>query len=220
VAAPTDPSPRRGPEVKICGLTRPVDAVEAGRLGCHYLGVVFAGGPRQVDPAAARAIVAVASGIPVFGVFGKQAGDEILRLRDATGVRGAQLHGGGSPELVARLRQEGLLVLLVVHLAGPADLALLDPEGDPELPVLIEPRVAGQLGGTGVAVPRELAVLARSRLGTRKMFLAGGLTAETVQAAVAAARPDAVDVSSGVEQIPGIKDHARLARFMEAVAWR
>lgn len=206
--------------MKICGLTRPADAAEAVRLGAAYLGVVFAGGPRKVEADAARAIVAGAPGIPVFGVFGNQNGDEILRLRDASGIRGAQLHGGGSPALVARLRREGLLVLSVVHLAGEADLALLDPAGDPAVPILVEPRVAGQSGGTGVPVPLALAALARGRLGARRMFLAGGLTPETVQAAVAAARPDAVDVSSGVEQIPGIKDHARLARFMEAVAWR
>lgn len=207
------------PEVKICGLTRPTDAAEAVRLGARYLGVVFAGGPRRVDADLAHAVVSAAQAVPVFGVFGSQSGDEILQLRDAAGLSGAQLHAGGSPELITRLRREGMQVLPVVHLTGEADLFLLDHDASAGLPVLIEPRVAGQLGGTGVALPLELATLARSRLGTRRMFLAGGLTPATVRAAVVAVRPDVVDVSSGVEQIPGIKDHGRMARFMEAVAW-
>jgi phosphoribosylanthranilate isomerase len=208
------------PEVKICGLTRPEDAAEAVRLGARLLGVVFAGGPRLVTARAARDVVSVAAGVPVFGVFGSQSGDEILQLRDAAGLSGAQLHGGGSPQLMARLRAEGMLVLPVCRLAGERDLAALDPPYLADYPVLVEPRVEGQLGGAGVALPLELARLARARLGGRRMFLAGGHTPASVGAAVAAARPDVVDVSSGVEQIPGIKDPVRMAQFMEAVGWR
>lgn len=210
---------RPAPEVKICGLTRPADAADAVRLGAHYLGVVFAGGPRQVNADAAHAVVSAAQAVPVYGVFGSQSADEILQLRDAAGLSGAQLHGGGSPKLIARLMREGMQVLPVIHLAGEADLVLLDRASPAGLPVLIEPRVTGQLGGSGVALSLGLAVLARSRLGARRMFLAGGLTPDSVRAAVVAVRPDVVDVSSGVEQIPGIKDHGRMARFMEAVAW-
>lgn len=215
----TAPAVAARPAVKICGLTRPQDAAEAVRLGAQYLGVVFAGGPRLVTGAVARAVVAAAGRVPVFGVFGSQSGDEILQLRDAAGLRGAQLHGGGSPELKARLAREGMLVLPVVHLAGDADLALLDQEAGAGDPVLIEPRVPGRQGGTGVALPLALAVAARARLGRRRMFLAGGLTPTVVGAVIAAVGPDVVDVSSGVEQIPGIKDPVQMARFMEAVGW-
>jgi phosphoribosylanthranilate isomerase len=210
---------RPTPEVKICGLTRPADAAEAVRLGARYLGVVFAGGPRRVDAGAARAVVSAAQAVPVFGVFGSQTGDEILQLRDAAGLSGAQLHEGGASDLVARLRREGMQVLPVVHLAGEADLVLLDDDASVELPVLIEPRVTGQRGGSGVALPLELAARARTLIGARRMFLAGGLTPVSVRAAVVAVGPDVVDVSSGVEQIPGIKDHLRMAQFMEAAAW-
>jgi len=86
--------------------------------------------------------------------------------------------------------------------------------------VLIEPRVPGAGGGAGVPLDLALAVEARKRLPDSRMALAGGLTAETVGRAVALVRPDVVDVSSGVESLPGIKDHDKIARFLEAVLGR
>jgi phosphoribosylanthranilate isomerase len=203
--------------VKICGLTRPEDASWAAELGASWLGVVFAGGPRLVTPARAREIVAAVRGKPVFGVFGSQQADEILRLRDASGLAGAQLHGAHSPELTLRLRTEGMLLLEVAHLAGATDLDSLDQLCRLEVPVLVEPKVGGALGGTGVTLSLELAQQARVRLAGATMVLAGGLSPDNVAAAIARVHPDAVDVSSGVEQIPGVKDPDRIARFMEAV---
>lgn len=205
--------------VKICGLTRPEDAAEAVRLGARYLGVIFAGGPRLVSPGQAREIVASAGQVPVVGVFGSQGSDEILEVRDRTGLGGVQLHDGASLGTVARLVAHDLLVLVTLRLAGPADLAGLDPLKALGAAVLVEPRVPGKLGGTGVPLSLDLARGARARLGGHPMFLAGGLTAETVAEAVRVVRPDAVDVSSGVEQIPGIKDHRRMARFLEVLGW-
>jgi phosphoribosylanthranilate isomerase len=205
--------------VKICGLTRPEDAEAAVQLGASWLGVVFAGGPRLQTPERARQIVAAAGQVPVLGVFGSQGRDEILRTRDAARLAGAQLHGGASPDLVFALGREGMLVVAVARLAGPADLPELDPLTLLGVPILVEPRVAGRLGGSGAPLALETARAARERLRGHRMFLAGGLTPETVAQAVGAVRPDAVDVSSGVEQIPGIKDHNKLARFLEAVRW-
>jgi phosphoribosylanthranilate isomerase len=203
--------------VKICGLTRPEDAAEAVRLGASYLGVIFAGGPRQVTVDQARAIVEGAGQVPVIGVFGSQGSDEILEIRDRTGLAGAQLHGVVTPESVARLSDEGLLVIAVVRLADETDLDRLDALKAMGCPLLVEPRVEGKLGGAGIALPLALAARARERLTGHRMFLAGGLTPETVAEAVRVVRPDAVDVSSGVEQIPGIKDHHRMARFLEVL---
>lgn len=204
---------------KICGLTRPEDAREAVRLGARYLGVIFAGGPRQVDPARARPIVEAAGQVPVIGVFGSQGEGEILQVCRTVGLAGAQLHGAHSPERIARLEAAGLLVVPVVHLGGAEDLALLDSFRARTGPVLVEPRVPGRLGGTGVALDVELGRQARARLPHARMVLAGGLTPETVAAAARAVGPDVVDVSSGVEQIPGIKDHQRMARFLEELGW-
>ena len=203
-------------EVKVCGLTRPADAAEANAAGADYLGVVFASGPRVVTAAQAASIVAAASGRPVLGVFGSQSVDEILRLRDATGLSGAQLHGPYAPHDARRLRREGFLVWRVARLDAAASLDGVPPAAEGADAVLVEPRVAGAAGGAGVALSLGLAVRARELLPGR-MVLAGGLRAETVADAVGLVRPDAVDVSSGVERLPGIKDLHKMACFLEAV---
>lgn len=203
-------------DVKICGLTRAEDASAAAAAGAAFLGVVFAGGPRVADRARAAAIVAAAGPIPVFGVFGGQTVEEILRVRDACGLRGAQLHGAYDVVAAVRLRREGLLVWRVVRLEGEADLELLSHAGEGADAVLVEPRVAGAPGGAGRPLPPTLARGVRSRVAGR-LVLAGGLRPETVAAAVGLVRPDAVDVSSGVEVLPGIKDSRKIEQFVEAV---
>ena len=202
---------------KICGLTRAQDAAVAVAAGADYLGVVFAGGPRRVTAQAAAEVRAAAGVVPVFGVFGEQSVDEILRISRAAALAGAQLHGIYRREDAARLRAEGLRVWRVVRLTGPEDLGLLRESAVDADAVLVEPRVAHATGGTGVALDLGLACEARARLSGGAMVLAGGLTPETVAAAVALVRPDIVDVSSGVERLPGVKDPDKIARFLEAV---
>jgi phosphoribosylanthranilate isomerase len=204
-----------GAEAKVCGLTRPADAARAVRLGASYLGVVFAESPRRVGTAAAREVVAASGGVPVLGVFVDASADEILRQRDRAGLAGAQLHGHYPLAVRERLAREELQVWSVLRVAEEQDLAgLLDLAAGASV-VLVEPRVAGAHGGTGISLPLELAALARERLGNARMALAGGLRPETVERAIALAHPDIVDVSSGVESAPGIKDADLLARFLE-----
>jgi phosphoribosylanthranilate isomerase len=204
-----------GVEAKVCGLARPADAARAARLGASYLGVVFAESPRQVGTSAARDIVAASDGVPVIGVFVDASADEILRQRDRAGLAGAQLHGTYGTAVRERLSREGLQVWSVLRVAEEQDLDGLSELVRGAAVVLVEPRVAGAHGGTGAVLPLELAALARVRLGDARMALAGGLRPETVERAIALVRPDIVDVSSGVESAPGIKDADRLARFME-----
>jgi phosphoribosylanthranilate isomerase len=203
--------------VKICGLIRAADGALAAEAGAGYLGVVFAGGPRMATTAQAAAIVAAAPGVPVLGVFSSQTVDEILRIRDQSGLAGAQLHGVYPREAAARLRQEGLLVWRVWRIAEPGDLDILSEMAEDADALLVEPRVAHAEGGTGVSLDLAVAREARSRLAGRTMVLAGGLTPDTVRAAVALVGPEVVDVSSGVERLPGIKDPDKIASFLEAV---
>ena len=204
-------------EIKICGLTRAADAAVAVAAGASYLGVVFAGGPRQVDPERARQIVASAEGVPVLAVSGSATANELLRLRDESGISGVQLHGDHPASLPVELRAEGLLVWEVARLADAAGLHGLAARAALADAILVEPRVVGALGGTGTALSLELAAEARRHLAGFRMVLAGGLTPETVAAAIRAAQPDVVDVSSGVESVPGLKDPQRVFRFVEAV---
>ena len=213
-------------EVKICGLRRPADVAVALDAGATYFGVVYAGGPRRVTDVEAREVVAAAAGRPVLAVWGPPDLDAILRTRDATGIRGVQLHGGSDPALAARLRAEGLMVWRVLRLAGPADLSHLDHMMEGADALLIEPRVPGVEGGAGVALDLDLATAARSRfVGTQhptpntRFALAGGLRPDTVRRAIERIRPDIVDVSSGVERSPGVKDPFFIRRFIaEAIA--
>jgi phosphoribosylanthranilate isomerase len=203
--------------VKICGLTRAEDAATAVAAGAAYLGVVFAGGPRCVTADLAAEVSAAAGGVPVFGVYGDQSVDEILKLTRAARLAGAQLHGPYRRQDAARLRAEGLQVWRVVRIAAPDDLDALSESVRDADAVLVEPLVAHASGGTGVSLDLAVAREARARLAGFTMVLAGGLKPETVAAAVALVRPEVVDVSSGVERLPGIKDPDKIARFLEAV---
>jgi phosphoribosylanthranilate isomerase len=202
---------------KICGLTRPEDAATAVAAGASYLGVVFAGGPRRVTVARAKEIAAMSGSIPVIGVYGDQPVEEILRINEAAGLSGAQLHGPYPRSAAAELRRRGLQVWRVVRIAEPADLEAVDAAALDADAVLVEPWVPRAAGGTGVPLDLTIAREARLRLVGRTMVLAGGLTAATVGEAVALVRPEVVDVSSGVESLPGKKDPDKIARFMEAV---
>ena len=204
-------------KIKICGILRPEEAAAAAVAGASYLGVVFAEGARTVTAGLAKDIVAAAGGVVVLGVFTEQSVDQILQIRDRTGLSGTQLHGNYTPDSAARLRADGLEVWRVVRIAAPSDLDLLGeaiPESDV---VLVEPKVAHVRGGSGVPLNLAVAREARSRLAGHPMALAGGLTPETVSEALALVRPEIVDVSSGVERQPGIKDLEKIARFAEAV---
>jgi phosphoribosylanthranilate isomerase len=204
-------------KVKICGLVRARDGATAVAAGASYLGVVFAEGPRVVTTDRAREVVAAAAGIPVMGVFDDQPVEEILQICDQAGLSGAQLHGLYSRAAAERLSAAGLEVWRVVRIATPSDLDSLADAVPASHAVLVEPRVPHAGGGAGMPLDLAVAREARSRLAGHRMALAGGLTPETEADALALVRPEIVDVSSGVERLPGIKDYDRIARFVEAV---
>lgn len=213
-------------EVKVCGLRRPADVAVAAEAGATYFGVVYAGGPRRVSDEEARKVVQAAGGGPVLAVWGTPDPEAILRARDFAGFQGVQLHGGSDPAMAAALRAEGLQVWRVLRLSGHEGLSHLDHMKEGADAVLVEPRVPGVEGGAGVALDLDLARQARERFGTphratpgTRFVLAGGLRPDTVRRAIATVRPDIVDVSSGVERSPGVKDPFLIRSFLhEALA--
>ena len=193
--------------IKICGITRLDDAFAAAALGVNALGfVLWASSPRAITVDAIRPIVAA---LPPFitpvGVFVDPSADDVARARDA-GVQVAQVYGV-PPALPA-----GMRLLPAVSLGEMP--GTLHPEVPGTSTVLLDAHDPLRRGGTGKTVDWPRVRLVASM---RPVILAGGLTPGNVAAAIEQARPYAVDVSSGVERSPGVKDHDRLAAFVAAV---
>lgn len=196
--------------IKICGITRREDAEAAVALGANALGfVLWPSSPRHTTT---DAIAAIVRDLPPFitavGVFVDPTVDEVAHAADA-GVRLAQIHGAVPAWPAGRGH---LPVLRAVHLSATS------PDGiDPEVAdatVLLDAHDPVRQGGTGQTVDwsRARAIAAR-----RRIILAGGLTAENVGDAIKTVKPYAVDVASGVETEPGIKDPLKLRAFIDAV---
>jgi phosphoribosylanthranilate isomerase len=208
------------PEIKFCGLTRRVDAQLAARLGARYVGVIFAGGPRLLTPERAATVVGwTERAVARVGVFGAQSADEVARIADQVRLDIVQLHADPRADIVASVRARSGRVVWAVARVGvelPARVAELFDAADA---VVLDARVPGHLGGSGVAFDWAAvrAGIDRTR-GTRRLVLAGGLTPDNVGEAIRLLRPDVVDVSSGVESAAGLKSPALMRRFVQAVA--
>jgi phosphoribosylanthranilate isomerase len=196
--------------IKICGLTRLEDALEAARLGADALGFNFwPGSKRYLAPAAARAIVrALPPFVTPVGVFVDAGRDELLSAAAVSGVQVLQLHGDEPPELARSLPMP---FVKAIRVAGPGSLLALDRWSGAAGFLLDAP--APGYGGSGLTFDWSLAAAAARR---STVLLAGGLTPANVAAAIRAVRPFAVDVASGVESSPGVKDPALLAAFVAA----
>lgn len=202
-------------QVKICGLTRPEEALACARAGARAIGCVFfPGSPRNVDAAAAAEIRrALPPEIVCVGVFVDASFDAIMRLADGSGFAAVQLHGNEPPELVERLRGEGLFVIKALF-AGRAP-GLGQARRFPASAFLVECGKGPLPGGNARSWTWSEAAAFGER---RPLILAGGLTPENAAQAVRAAAPDAIDVSSGVEAAPGRKDLHKVKQLIAAVA--
>jgi phosphoribosylanthranilate isomerase len=190
--------------VKICGLTRQEDAEAAIAAGADLLGFVFVPGTRRaVEPAAVPWVRALA-GAATVGVFRDAEPAEVQRVREELGLAWVQLHGSEPDALLDRF---GPRVIRRVAWEGRVDWERISWLGRRCLP-LVDP-------GGGGGVPWDWRRLAGRPPGV-PLGIAGGLDPHSVADAVAAVRPDLVDVSSGVERSPGVKDAARVAAFVAA----
>ncbi len=195
--------------VKVCGITRIADAEMAIEAGADMLGLNFVpASPRFIDTHLARAIALATRGRALLvGVFADADEMFIRNVADDVPLDRIQLHGDESPEFVRALGPRAFKAFAVAC-ADDIALAATYP-GDL---LLVDARVAGQRGGTGVQIDPDLvAPLAR----VRRVLLAGGLRPDNVAEAVRRVGPRGVDVASGVESSPGIKDEGKTQRFVE-----
>jgi phosphoribosylanthranilate isomerase len=195
-------------KVKICGITNLEDALAAVKWGADALGFVFAPSPRQVTR---RQVAKIVAGLPPFvckvGVFVDGELQEVEETMRACGLDLAQLHGSESPDLCQELFPR---VIKSFRVEDESVLDLL-----PQYKVsayLLDSYDVALKGGTGRSFDWGIAKKARQY---GPIILSGGLTSANVRQAIVQVRPYAVDVSSGVESKPGVKDHAKLRAFLE-----
>jgi phosphoribosylanthranilate isomerase len=201
--------------VKVCGITRPEDAELAVELGAWALGfILWRRSPRAADPAVAAGIaLALRRRVELVGVFVNASLDEIAQAAEALHLSHVQLHGDEGPAFCGEVaRRTGAKVIKAVRVANASDFQ--DLERFHTDFHLLDTGARGKYGGTGETW--DWALAARRRR-TIPAILSGGLTADNVAAGIAAVDPYAVDVASGVEAAPGVKDPDKLAAFMAAV---
>jgi phosphoribosylanthranilate isomerase len=198
--------------VKICGIRREVDAERAVSLGASAIGFVFwPESPRAVTADQARAI---ARQLPAFvaavGVFVNQPREEVLKIADLARLTAIQLHGD---EDASTFLGSPIPVIKALPV-GPGFTMSAVEDLPPEVTVLLDAHDPVRRGGTGRPIEWTVASAAARR---RPIILSGGLTPDNVQRAVREVRPYAIDVSSGVETAPGIKDESKLRALFGAL---
>ncbi|MCT4554308.1 MAG: phosphoribosylanthranilate isomerase [Pelagimonas sp.] len=203
--------------VKICGLTRPEDVEAVARARAAYCGFVFfPKSPRNVTvPQAAELAVLAPVGLAKVALVVNADNDLLDRITDAVPLDMLQLHGSESPERVAELRTRyGLPVMKAVGVAEESDLVQVARYAQVADQILVDakpPKGADLPGGNGLAFDWRLVA---GKRWARPWMLAGGLTPDNVAEAVSLTGVQQVDVSSGVESAPGVKDAARIAEFV------
>jgi len=194
--------------VKICGITRIEDAVAAAEMGADAIGFIFwPGSPRFIDPFRARKVAqALPRLITTVGVFVDQPAEYVNGVANLVRLSAVQLHGNETPQFAATLARSIVKAVSPdTHRAQqwPSNVTLLVDTHDPV-----------KKGGTGVQSNWNLAAGIAAR---RHVLLAGGLNPANVAEAIACVKPFGVDVSSGVEAAPGIKDLNRMQAFFKAI---
>jgi phosphoribosylanthranilate isomerase len=192
--------------VKICGITRLEDALAAADAGASAIGFVFwPNSPRFIDPYRARAIV---RRLPPFvtpvGLFVDQPQEFIAGVSSLVRLGAVQLHGDETPAFASAI---ALPVIKALPVEGARDW----PAG---ATLLLDAHDPARRGGTGRTIDWHAAAAVAAE---RRVLLAGGLTPENVADAIARVRPFGIDVSSGVERAPGVKDRHRITALFEAV---
>lgn len=196
--------------IKICGLTREEDVRAAAAAGADVLGFVFTQSPRQITiDTAIHLLRCVPNGVLRVGLFLNQDRSEIDRVIDSVPLDVLQFHGS---ESAAECEVYGLPWLKAVSMKNTGSALQAESDYPGAMGLLLDSHKAGKRGGSGRVFDWSFSTPA-----SKPVWLAGGLHADNVAQAIGTVRPFAVDVSSGVESAPGIKDAGRIAAFVRAV---
>jgi len=203
--------------VKICGVTRRDQALEIAARGANFIGINLWEKSKRYLPLekATPWMAEVPRSVQLVGVFVNPDSAYVLEACASGLFSYAQLHGDETPEYCASLTERGIRVLKAIQVRDEASLAGIGAFATQD--ILLDAYHPQERGGIGETFPWELAVSFKRMYPERRLWLAGGLTAENVADAVRGVSPYAVDVASGVESAtPGVKDMEKVERFIQA----
>ncbi len=200
-------------KVKICGITRMMDAEKAVEFGADALGFIFAESPRKITPQKARDIARkISPFVKTVGVFVNEQTPEIRKIMNFCGLDLLQLHGNESVTVCSGLAPR---VIKAFRIQGKESLLQIPEFKNHVRAILLDTYRKGLNGGTGKIFDWGLAIEAK-KAGI-PMVLSGGLGLDNIEEALERVNPFAIDISSGVEERPGIKDHGRMRACMEKI---
>ena len=210
------PSSPVHPFVKICGIRNAGDATICAEAGASAIGINFYPKSKRYQPLAeARTWLSDFTGGPArVALFVNASFDEIRAAADTALFEAIQLHGDESPDFCSAVRALGLPVIRGLALPDAGSLSLLEQQ--PADAFILDAWAPGEFGGTGRLSDWPLAAEAIHRFPEKTLLLSGGLTPDNVARAVREVRPFGVDVASGVESSPGIKDPQKIRDFIAA----
>jgi len=198
-------------KVKVCGITNLEDAIKSIELGADALGFIFyKKSKRYITPGKAKRII---KELPPFvskvGVFVNSSLDDIVKISNTTGISAIQLHGDESQAFCNRLKLPVIKTIRVKDRINKQSVESFQAQA-----ILFDTYKDNEYGGTGISF--DWRIISKSRI-NNNIILSGGLNPDNVAKAVNIVKPYAVDVSSGVEKEPGVKDHRKIKKFIEAV---
>lgn len=202
-------------KIKICGITNLEDGRFASGLFVDYLGFIFYDkSPRYIEPAKAGAIINWLEGPEKVGVFVNQPLDEVNATAKETGLDLVQLHGNETPEYCELIEKP---IIKAIHITLDSTKKTLQEKIDQYNDVvdffLFDTKVGDQWGGTGKTFDWDIV----KALTSKPFFLSGGLNADNVKEAIDTLDPYAVDISSSIEEEPGLKDLEKMEIFVNTV---
>lgn len=212
----TDRNPTPSPLIKICGLTDPANAAACARAGADIIGLVFyPKSPRHVEPSRARKVVsALPTHVPAWGVFVNENPETIMEIVQICGLKGVQLHGQESSDLIIALKNQHLTVTKAVFASRSPGLDTIDTVYAAADFFLVECGQGTLPGGNAKTWDYRQV---RKTAHEHPVILAGGLSCDNIEQALIDADPTGVDVSSCVELFPGIKNLDKVVELIRRV---